>query len=564
MNISHCRPPGRTTRRVASALLVSLLLTSPAWAVAEICPARSDPELADLLRTRVGTFESVGRLEARGQGVWEETAVREFYQRRRHGPAWLDRGKPSWCAQALALALRRVDTAGLDRHTYHSGSIDILLAKADRLPDDLVDLDILLTDAFLTLAGHHQSGRVDPAALGIVWRASPPKEALVSLLDVALLSGNPGSAVSALQPNHEGYWLLLDALARLRRVEDAGGWGRVLEGPTLHQGDTDARVPSLRRRLLADAGLALDATSPHSWWFDKELEDAVRRFQRRHGLRPDGAVGRETLAAMNVSAAARIDQIELNLERWRWLPADLGHRHVRVNVAAFRLEAWEGRRAVLDMKAVVGLPSRATPMLSGTITHMVLAPYWHMPERIAAVDKLPVIKTDPGYLTRQGMKVYSRATDEEVDPAAIDWASMTGEELNERFRIRQDPGPLNALGQVKFVFPNPASVFLHDTPTRSLFDRSVRALSSGCVRVEKALDLAGLLLARDPEWPLKRIRAVAAGGRETTVRLREPVPVHLLYWTAFVDDERRLHFRPDIYGWDRNLYRALAVGPPTP
>jgi murein L,D-transpeptidase YcbB/YkuD len=549
---------------VASALLVGLLLTSPAWAVAEICPAPSDPELAQLLRARIGASESVGHLEVRGHRVWEETAVRAFYLRRGHAPAWLARGKPSWCAQALGLALRRVDTAGLDGQTYHSDSIDRLLANADGLPDDLVDLDILLTDAFLTLGAHHQSGKVDPATLGIGWGGRPPEEAMVSHLEEALLFGNPGSALDALQPNQRGYWLLLDALARLRMVEDSGGWGPVPDGPTLRLGDTDARVPALRRRLLAGDGLTLEAVSPHSWWFDGELEDAVRRFQHRHGFRPDGAVGRETLAAMNVSAAARIHQIELNLERWRWLPADLGQRHIRVNVADFSVEAWEGGRVVLDMKALVGLPSRATPMLSGTITHMVLAPYWHMPARIAAMDKLPVIKTDPGYLIRQGMKVFSLATDEEVDPAAIDWASMTGAELNQRFRIRQDPGPLNALGQVKFVFPNPATVFLHDTPTRSLFDRSVRALSSGCVRIEKALDLAGLLLAGDPEWPLERIRAVAAGGRETTVLLREPVPVHLLYWTAFVDDEQQLHFRPDIYGWDRNLHRALAVGPPTP
>jgi murein L,D-transpeptidase YcbB/YkuD len=551
---------------VTAVYLVGLLLASPATAFPQLCPADADPILKDWVRQRVEAPEAIGRLEIRDQRARAEEPLRAFYHRREYAPAWLRGGRPSPCASALASSLTEVDRQGLDGGFYHSAPIDSLMALAAlRLTDvaDLVDLELLLSDAFLTLGTHLAQGRVDPAGVGARWVARRQAPDMVSHLEGALLVGDVMSALEVLLPRHGEYSRLLDALGRLRDLEAEGGWGTVPDGPSLHLGDLDPRVPALRRRLVMGGDVAPSDRGPEAERFDEALEHAVRRFQRRHGLESDGTVGRETLAALNVPVAARIDQVALNLERWRWLPDDLGRRHIRVSIADFSLAMWDGQRVVADMKAVVGLTSRPTPMLSGALTHLVLAPYWNVPPRIAAMDKLPQIQADPGYLARMGMRVFDASSGEPLDPDGIEWASMTGTELNHRLRIRQDPGPLNALGSVKFVFPNQASVYLHDTPTRSLFDRTVRAFSSGCVRVSAALDLASLVLAGDPEWPLGRIRAVADAGREVTVWLREPVSVHLLYWTAFVDGAGEVQFRPDIYGLDGALHRALAGGPPT-
>jgi murein L,D-transpeptidase YcbB/YkuD len=321
-------------------------------------------------------------------------------------------------------------------------------------------------------------------------------------------------------------------------------------------GDWSAVVPSLRQRLLREG--VEPVTDAGSEQFDADLEDAVRRFQARHGLQVDGVVGPRTRAALNVSAAQRVDQLVANLERRRWLGEAPGRRQVRVNAAAFTLDAIEDDTVALHMRVVVGRPYRPTPEFSDRIRYLVLNPYWEVPPRLAVQDKLPAIKRDPGYLAAEHLRVLTGwgADARELDPAQIDWQRLR---RHMPYRLRQDPGPWNALGRIKFMFPNAYDVYLHDTPSRGLFAHAERSFSSGCIRVEQALALADWLLQDNPQWTPAALRAAIDSGRTRTVNLRAPVPVYLLYWTAWVDRDGRAHFRRDLYQRDAALAGALTT-----
>jgi murein L,D-transpeptidase YcbB/YkuD len=308
------------------------------------------------------------------------------------------------------------------------------------------------------------------------------------------------------------------------------------------------------------------AVTDESDLFDEALEEAVRRFQASHGLESDGAVGRGTLAALNVTAAQRVRQIEVNLERWRWLPQKLGDRYVLVNIAAFHLYVVEGGSSILDMRVVVGRPVRRTPVFSDRMTYLVFNPYWEIPELIAVQDIVPQVRRDLSYLAQMGIKVYQGwgAKAREIDPATINWATEWAVPGPKKFpyRLRQEPGPSNALGRIKFMLPNDHDVYLHDTPARNLFRKEARTFSSGCIRIEKPLELAEYLLQNTPLAAREALEAALASDHNRIVSLPSPLPVHLLYWTSWVDTEGVTHFRQDIYGRDEPLRLALDQPPP--
>jgi murein L,D-transpeptidase YcbB/YkuD len=261
---------------------------------------------------------------------------------------------------------------------------------------------------------------------------------------------------------------------------------------------------------------------------------------------------------------ARIDQVIVNLERWRWLPEELGDFYVVVNIASFRLDVVRDGKSVLDMRIVVGTPYRRTPVFSDQIRYLVLNPYWEVPGRIAIQDKLPLIKRNPNYLAEQGFTVLQGwgTAERIIDPSTVNWTGLS--QQNFPYRLRQSPGPLNALGRVKFMFPNRFSVYLHDTPARELFDRETRTFSSGCIRVEAPLELAETLLSGDPRWSRAAINTASRAGREETVQLPTPVPVHLQYWTAWISrTDGRLQFSNDVYGRDQAVLRGLREAAPT-
>ena len=306
-----------------------------------------------------------------------------------------------------------------------------------------------------------------------------------------------------------------------------------------------------------------EVNEQHSDLFDDEMVLAVRRFQERHGRTVDGIVGPKTLSDLNVSVEQRVCQIELNLERWQQLPYDLGERFIMVNTASFQLEVVEKNRRLMKMRVVAGRRSRCTPEVSGELTYLVLNPYWNIPHSIAKLDILPKIQEDPHYLMRQNIIVFKNweSDSPKIDAQSIDWSRVT--EKGFSFKLRQEPGPRNALGRIKFVFPSQFSVYLHDTPAQSLFEKTQRDFSSGCVRIEKPIELASLLLKSEPKWTRKKILDTIHSGKTQVIWLSEKIPVHLSYWTAWVDENEMIHFRDDIYGRDKSLESLLSKSLPS-
>lgn len=488
-----------------------------------------------------------------------DSLVPRFYDQRGGRLAWSASGVVSPQARAVVGALARAGDEGLDPQDYSSAEIDSLLASGYD-PERSSRLDSLLTRAFLSYGSDVSRGRVDPAAVDYVWRATPDGVDLVRMLEGALDSGRVARVLRALPPPQPGYAALRRALQRYRAMAADGGWPMVPAGPALEPGVHDARVALLRRRLLAEGYAA--AAEGDAELFDGTLEAAVREFQERHGLVVDGAVGSATRRALNVPAAARVRQIALNLERWRWLPRFLGQRYIVVNSAAFALDVVDGGQRVLGMRAIVGRRDWPTPIASSRITEAVFRPAWHVPRAIATAELLGLVQRDPRYLTRAGIRVFadSAAGGQEIDSATIDWHAVT--ESTFTYQLVQEPGPTNPLGGVRFVFWTPFNVFIHDTPLRPLFSERFRAFSHGCVRVEQAADLAAYLL---PEWSVDSVQAAMATGHERRVRLRVPIPVYLVYWTAWSDADGPVQFRDDAYRWDERLASALeGRRPPAP
>ena len=405
---------------------------------------------------------------------------------------------------------------------------------------------------------------MDPARLPADWHVTPRPADLVKVLEQALAAHDVTAALAGLEPPHPGYAALRAELERYRGIARAGGWRAVPPGPPLRRGSAGERVRLLRARLAAEGDLARARAAGER--FDDALSEAVRRFQARHGLDTTGVVRERDRAELDVPVEARIRQIALNLERWRWLPASLGERHLLVNIPGFTLEARERDRAVLAMRVVVGKELSRTPMFSDSITYLVFNPVWELPVEIAKNEVLPSIQKDPGYLAKNHLRLYERHGRglREVDPAKVDWRKVTPEEFG--WAVKQDPGPENSIGHVKFMCPNQFAVYLHDTPATSLFSATERDYSHGCVRVERPLELALYLLRGKADWDSARIAAAFDTLKNKVVRLPAPVPVHILYWTSWVDDRGVAQFRRDVYAVDSVLSDAVsrARGRPAP
>lgn len=492
------------------------------------------------------------RLSAAGEPIRDEVALRRFFAQRGFRPAWSgDLGRPM--LDQLMAAIEQASAHGLTSAEYHQGALRRAIAA-----DDAVAIEQLSTDAYLTLAANLIGGRLDPVTMEFNWTAGRRERDLVLHLENALVHRRIAASLAELKPHAPEYDVLKNALALYREANRKGGWGPIVAGPALKLGDAGPRVAALRERLRATGLLALgDAASQQ---FDVELESAVAAFQRRIGLEADGVVGPVTLRELNKRPADRIEQIRANLERWRWLPEDLGKQHIRINIADFRLEARLNGKVERSHDVVVGRTYRMTPVFSSQISYIVLNPWWETPDNLARQDKLPAFKKDPGLATRQGFEVLDRSGNPR-DPSRIHWGDYSAG--NFPFRLRQRPGPQNALGQVKLMFPNKHNVYLHDTPSRELFTRTQRAFSSGCVRVADAVSLTEWVLQETAGWSRAKIDATLAAGRETRINLHTRVPVHILYFTAVSEPDGSLRLINDVYGRDARLIAALAPGLPS-
>lgn len=336
-----------------------------------------------------------------------------------------------------------------------------------------------------------------------------------------------------------------NAIDQYQAIVAKGGWPAIGKGRTLRVGDRDELVIPLRRRLQLTDGLSRDGEG--SWVYDEEVAAAVGRFQFRHGIPPTGILDRRTIAALNVPAGQRLNQLRLNLQRMRELLVEpLPGRYVIVNVPGFELQAIENGRVALSSRVIVGRPERQTPTVRAKIKGLNFFPYWNVPDSVAHLDLIPKLEKDPGYLQREGIRVMTDWKGTEVDPRWIDWRAPEAQTL----RFRQDPGERNALGLVRIDMPNEHAVYMHDTPMKNLFSRSARAFSAGCVRVHRVFDLVAWLASANGDWDRARVDSVLIGGFAEDVKLNEFVDVYFVYLTAWATPLGEVHFRPDYYGRD--------------
>jgi len=524
----------------------ALLLRAP---VALPAQESGPPEVADELRWRVERLRATGSLRIGEEVILDRALTLAAYESRGYRAVWNDES-----ATSLRRAIADAWDDGLEPEAYHLSTMRRLeYVRGD--PALRAELDLLSTDALVRLGHDLRFGRAEPrwptidSAEG--WPTGDASH--VDELVEVVRSGRVREALDELRPTHFAYTGLARGLAELRRVRMLGGWQPIPDGTTIRPDSVDDRVPVLRARLALAGDLDGATSDDASGLYDRELQAAVRSFQRRHGLNEDGLVGGATLAALNVPVEQRIDQLRINLERLRWMGHTLPDTFVLVSIPGARVRLIRGRSVAFETRAVVGRKDDATPVFAAQMQYVDLNPTWTVPSGI--VDEvIGLQRRDPLYFARQRMRLLD-AFGREVDPFGVDFASYTAADFP--YVIRQDPGPRNALGRLKLMLPNPYHVYLHDTPERALFARERRLFSHGCVRIEDPVGLAELVLDEPESWNRETLGAAIAEGLTRTLVLPRPVPVFVVYWTAESDPSGALRFYPDVYGRDPAALREL-------
>ena len=464
---------------------------------------------------------------------------------------------------ALLVALAAASDHGLDPADYGYG--DLLSAG----PDDADPvLDRLATEGWMRLAQDLATGRLDPREYGAEFDAPERLANPADALALMIAAGEVATSLEALAPQRPEYRTLQAALFRYREIAKAGGWRAIENGPALHPGDRDVRVLYLRDRLQAEGLMpVLPWPVPEAFpdfidammTYDEAVEAAVMDVQRSAHMEADGIAGADTINWLNIPVEQRIAQIEANLERLRWLPREPASPRIEVNLPDYRLALYDADGFARTHDVIVGRPSRPSPQLHAQMRYMILNPWWETPHRLAVLDELPLFRRDPEAVERLGFVVLNRETGEAVDASEIDWTTVSARDFP--YRLRQRPGPRNALGVVKFIFPNPFSTFLHDTSARELFDRPARAFSSGCVRVRDAVVLAEWVAGLASDTDNEGLHDALDSGAETRIDLNRPIDVRFLYFTAIAEEEGGVRFVPDVYGLDERLIEALGGVP---
>lgn len=538
--------PGLGKSFVTFATLAALALLAPsvhAMAAGEAAAVAIEPATGDsALALRIEQ-----RLRERAAMADETTAL--FYLARAYSPVWTEPAR----AEALLAAVEALPGHGLDPADFAPLRLRAAL-PAESDPDRAAERELLFTDTLAALLFQLRHGKVDPHALYREWNFTPPPNPYERAGELAgvLQAPDLAVAVEAQAPDLPLYRALrAELLAQQGRLA-GGDWPKVVAGPTLKPGARSARVPSLRARLAAAGERVLEARD-HSH-YDEGLVDAVKRFQAAHGLQADGVLGAQTLEALNASPAQRVAQIRANLERLRWVASDLQGDRLLVDIVGYHADLVLDGQPVWASRVIVGKPKRRTPSLLDSVTHLVLNPKWVVPPTILREDVIPGAARNPSYLANRRMRVVDRSG-QTVDPSTIDWSGAR--QSGFPYRIEQQSGADGSLGRIKFSLSNPYAIYLHDTNARSLFKRAERALSSGCVRVEKPAELAALLLADAERWSAQALQAALDSGRTRTVGVGRDVKVLLHYATAALDDTGAVLLRNDIYGYDAAIVAAL-------
>jgi murein L,D-transpeptidase YcbB/YkuD len=479
----------------------------------------------------------------------DRAAMEEFYSARDYQPVWIKDGRYTPAAKAVMAAIGAAAEEGLDPAAYRLPAAT-LGSTAPLGPDLTAAAELTLDKALLLYARQAYAGRLDPSSIGKLITIKPLLPDPVEILASVSAAPDAAAAVIAYNPPHPGYQRLKAALAEARKLPATEAPAPIAEGKLMKLGVSDPRVPQLRARL------GLPAATEKPELYDNALAEAVARFQAESGLKADGAAGGNTIAFLNRAGKDDTAEILANMERWRWLPRDLGAFHVAVNVPEFEVRIVDDGKVVHETRVVTGKVTNQTPIFSDEMESIVVNPSWNVPASITTKEMLPKVRNDPSYLSRNGYQVLARVNGKvvPVSPGSVDWSTASARNI----QIRQRPGDDNALGSIKFLFPNEHSVYLHDTPSKSLFQRDQRAFSHGCVRVQNPLEFADVLLAYQGGWTKERLRKMV-GGRESWVNLPKHIPIHITYFTAFVDDSGTLQTRPDIYGYNARVERALGL-----
>lgn len=527
-------------------LVILLLLTVPALAAGS-----NGNDVRTEIKRQIKLLTTQQSLTIADDIVSSVVVLPALYEQADFKPLWTNEKSIS---QFFAV-LDTINLDGLNRDDYHASLLHDLQEKCNSAPDQLLsaDFDILLTDSLIRLGYHLLVGKVDPVALDASWNMSRTVGDLAHILQLAgaITDGNIVNMINNLRPQAPLYNHLKSALAQYRDYKKQGGWLPVSGGNILKKGVTDARVTQLRKRLHATGDLS--ASNLDSWIFDDTVSKAVKKIQQRHGLKPDGIVGKRTIAALNVPVQDKINAILVNLERCRWILHDLPAQFVIVNIAGFEVKFYRDGEIIWQSKAQVGKIYRQTPVFKSVIKYLVMNPTWTVPPTIFQKDILPKLKKNSGYLREKNMRVITWGR-EVVDAAEINWTDYPPKKFP--YLIRQEPGPDNALGRIKFMFANDYDVYLHDTPSKTLFDRQERAFSSGCVRIENPFQFAELLLA-DNSITSDDFDKIIQSKKISQISLKTPVTIMLLYATATSDRQGNIYFNKDIYDRDKAILKGL-------
>jgi len=467
-------------------------------------------------------------------------AVDNFYIARNDKNAWAKDAD----FESLIIAIAGLDAHGLTPQHYHLSAL--MSARSDPAKRER-----LATDAWLSAAAHMLHGKLDPVSVEPDWTAAKRVGNLPELLTAMLADGTIEQSLNALAPKQNGYKSLLAEYARLKTLA-AIPVTKIPSGETLKPNMKSPRVATLQARLIQLELLAPEAVSGV---MDEATDIAIKTFQTRQGLDSDGVVGAASLAAFNRGVDEELAQVRVNLERWRWLPDDLGKRHVRANIAGFNVTTWANNAPVRTHLTMVGKTYRKTPVFSDEISYVVLNPWWETPVSLARADNLSKFKRDASTVDRLGFQILGSDGKEITN---VDWSTVTPSTMP---RIRQRPGPMNAMGQVKIMFPNKHNVYFHDTPSRDLFAARQRAFSSGCLRTQDPIGLTKWLFEDTPDWTAEKIDAALASGKETRANLSSKIPVHVLYFTVVSEADGNVRYLDDIYQRDNAVLTGLRVAP---
>ena len=528
-----------------------------------LCLGLALPGLADeaedreALRIEIEHLFLSGYLSSGDVDIASRDLLAEVYEARDFSPTWNDDAQ---VAELISL-IEATEADGLDPVDYHLQDVEHIYRErqSGRIvsPLERAVTDIMLTDSLIRLGYHQLFGKVNPYTLDPNWNffrelhGMDPAATVQEAIDSPSLTG----FLQEMIPRGHSYRQLQAALAEYREIAANGGWPRIPDGPTLRPGDTDERIAVLAQRLAITGDLESIQTFAPMTTYDAFVHEGIERFQARHGIEIDGVIGPATLRALNVPAEERIKQLEVNLERARWVTDDLEGDFVLVNIAGFRAFVIRDRETIWEARVQVGTSYNQSPVFRGEMSYLVINPTWTVPESIATTEMLPEILQDPDFLANGNYEV-TNSEGETIDPSTIDWSQVTESDFGYTFTQRAGPG--NALGRVKFMFPNEHAVYLHDTPNKPLFGKAGRAFSHGCIRIEQPFELAELLLG-SAGWDQEQINEVLDSGETTNVSLPEPMPVLLLYWTASVGRDGTVNFYNDLYDRDPAIARSLEL-----